>query len=620
MQATDLGEAVGQSRRRRHSPAAARPSQLWRPAVSLFLCAGLLVAGVWVLKHSPQSRIGPYGLIQALSYRYYVVMAGLLLSLVWTFGLRRYRNALLSAHMIALVILVHGAPGFIESEPRFETAWLTAGFTDYVAQAGRFLPQIDARFSWPAFFAGSAMVDKAAGLQTAISLIRWWPVALNLLYLPLIYRIAKEFLRTGTRAWIATAFFPLANWVGQDYYSPQSIAFLLYLAFIYLLIGPLGAHDRPVWLSHLSWRVQRRVLLSGRPWLRGRPSATGPPRSAPRTQESNATTVFYLVAVAVLMAAMALGHQLTPIIATGSAVVLALLGRTRVRWLVVAFALITFGWVCYAAGTFWSGHFSVLFGGVGSVQSNLGSAVLARLQGSFAHEFVVDVRVVTALVVWVAAAAGAVVWHSGRFERWSLLALFLVPFGMLAGGSYGGEAVLRVYLFTLPFAVCLMAVFVTHIRWPSRRVASFALLIILLPFFLVARWGNELYEMVRPAEVAGMEKLFQIAPPGSTLIAANPFLPWRFADVDTFHFLANNQGTFDLASTLPIVRLAESDPKGTFIIITTTQVIYGWQAYGLPRSWGGRVENMLLESPYFKLRFRNPDTEIFQYVPKPGSR
>jgi hypothetical protein len=616
MQATDLSEAVGQGRRR-HPPAPARPPGLWRPALSLLLCAGLLVAGVWTLKHSPQARIGPYGLIQALYPGYYVVMAGLLLSLAWTLGARRFRNALLSVHMIVLVILVHGAPSFIETEPRFETAWLTAGFTDYVAQAGRFLPQVDARFSWPAFFAGSAMVDKAAGLQAAISLIRWWPVALNLLYLPLIYLIAREFLQSGTRAWIATAFFPLANWVGQDYYSPQSIAFLLYLAFIYLLIGPLGAHDRPAWLTQLSWQVQRRVLLMGRPWLRGAPSAGGRPASARRAGENNATTAFYLVALIVLMAAMATGHQLTPIVATGSAVVLVLLGRTRVRWLVVTFALMTFGWVCYAAATFWSGHFGVLFGGVGSVQSNLGSAVLARLQGSFAHEFVVDVRVVTALVVWVAAAAGALVWHSGRSERWSLLALFLLPFGMLAGGSYGGEAVLRVYLFTLPFAVCLMAVFVTHIRWPSRRVAAFALLIILLPFFLVARWGNEIYEMVRPADVKGMEKLFRIAPPGSTLIAANPFLPWRFTDVDTFHFLSDNQGAFDLASTLPIVRMAEADPKGTFIIITTGEVIYGWQAYGLPRSWGGRVDNMLLASPYFKLRWRDSGTEIFQYVPKP---
>jgi hypothetical protein len=619
MQATDLGEAVGQGRRRRHSPAPARPSSLWRPAVSLLLCAGLLAAGIWTLKHSQQARIGPYGLIQALYPGYYLVMAGLLLSLVWTFGARLYRNALLSAHMIVLVILVHGAPSFIESEPRFETAWLTAGFTDYVAAAGRFLPQVDARFSWPSFFAGSAMIDRAAGLQTAISLIRWWPVALNLLCLPLIYLIAKEFLGTGTRAWIATAFFPLANWVGQDYYSPQSIAFLLYLAFIYLLIGPLGAHDRPVWLARLTWRAQRRALLMGRPWLSGGPSPGGRSWSPARTGESNPTTAFYLVALAVLMAAMATGHQLTPIIATGSAIVLALLGRTRVRWLVVAFALMTFGWVCYAAATFWSGHFSVLFGGVGSVQSNLGSSVLARLQGSFAHEMVVDTRVVTALLVWVVAAAGAVVWRSGRSERWSLLVLFLLPFGMLAGGSYGGEAVLRVYLFTLPFAVCLMAVFVTHIRWPSRRVAAFALLIILLPFFLVARWGNELYEMVRAPEVTGMEELFRIAPPGSTLIAANPFLPWRFADVDTYHFLANNQGVFDLASTLPIVRLAESDPKGTYIIITTGQDIYGWQAYGLPRSWGGRVENMLAESPYFKLRYRNIDTEIFQYISKPGS-
>jgi hypothetical protein len=610
MAATDLSEGLRQRRPGREAPARGRPSQLWQPVASLLLCVCFLAAGVWALKVSPQARIGPYGLIQALSPWYYVVMAGLLLSLAWTLGAKRFRPARLSAHLIVLVFLVHGAPAIIESAPRFVTAWLHAGFTDYVASAGRFLPKVDARFSWPGFFAGSALLNKAGGLQTAISLIRWWPVAINLLYLPLVYRIAREFSGSETTGWIAAALFPLANWVGQDYYSPQSVAFLLYLAFIYVLIGPLGAHEPPAWQTYLRWHGQRRVLEMGRPWLHGPWSGERPAGGA-----NNASTVFWLVTLGVLMAAMATGHQLTPIVATITALMLVLVGRTRVRWLVAAFALITGGWICYGAVEFWSGHFSLLFGSVGSVQTNVGSAIISRLQGTSAHQFVVDARIVMAVVVWVLAALGALLWRTGGADRRGLLAGLLVPFGLLAGGSYGGVALLRVYLFGLPFATCLAAAAAVNIPRLSRRVMAFALLIVLLPLFLVARWGNEIFESVTANEVAGVQALYRMAPPGSTLVSLNAELPWRFANIPDYHYRASDLVGFALDSPLSFTAIAGGNPKGGYVIITRDQILYGWQSYGLPADWGANVEKILRGSPYFKLRYRNPDTEIFQYVP-----
>jgi hypothetical protein len=589
-------------------------------ALGFLVCAGLLVAGLLALKASRESRIGPYGLIQALSPWYFVVLVALLLSLALTLGLKRFRSLLLSVHLIVLVILVQGAPAVIESAPRFATAWLHAGFTDYVASAGRFLPEVDARFSWPSFFAGSALLDRAAGLHAAISLIRWWPVALNLLYLPLIFRLASAFLRSNDKAWVATALFPLANWVGQDYYSPQSIAFLLYLTFLYLLVGPLGANDPPLWRYYWRSRGQGRILLtSGRPWLRGGP------RLDRQTQESPPALGFQLGALVLVMAAMASGHQLTPIVAVGSALVLALVGRTRVRWLVILFGLMTVGWICYGADTFWSGHFALIVGGVGSVQGNVGSAVIARLHGASAHLFVVNTRTVMSLVVWLLAILGGLFWRRGGVDRRGLLAGFLLPFGMLAGGSYGGEAVLRVYLFTLPFALCLVAALISRLRWPSRTaetgalvarsLATGVLLVLLVPFFLVSRWGNELFELVRPNEVKGVEAMYRIAKPGSTLVSITPQLPWRFANVERFHYKPAPL----VQSTLGIMRLVEGNPKGSYIIITTSQIVYGWQNYGLSPNWGAKVEAELRHSRYFKLRYSNPNAQVFQYIPRPRS-
>ena len=575
-------------------------------ALGLLICLVLLAAGLWALKHSPQSKIGPYGLVQALNHVYFAVIVALLLSLTWTLRVRRFRSLLLSAHLIVLVVLIQGAPAVVESEPRFATAWLTAGFTNYVEVTGKFLPKIDARFSWPSFFAGSAVLDSAAGLKTAVSLIRWWPVVLNLLYLPLIFRLASAFLRSDDKAWIATALFPLANWVGQDYYSPQSIAFLLYLAFLCLLVGPLGADDHPLW--HRYWRShgQGRILRMGRPWLAGDGLRLDQP-----AQARSPAIGFQLCAAALLMAAIASGHQLTPFVATGTALVLAVVGRTRVRWLIAFFGLMTVGWICYGADTFWSGHFGLIFGGVGSVQGNVGNAVIARLHGAYAHLFVVDTRSVMSVLVWILALLGALFWRRGGADRRGALAGFLLPFGLLAGGSYGGEAVLRVYLFALPFALCLVAALLSRLRLAWRQVATGLVLILLLPFFLVSRWGNELFELVRPNEIKGVEALYRMAKPGSTLIAITPQLPWRFADIQQFKY----RPTPLTQSPLELILLAEPNPKNTYVIITTSQIVYGWQDYGLSPNWGAKVESQLAHSKYFTLRYKNPDTQIFQYVP-----
>lgn len=610
VQANDLDDTWSQPANKQNSDAQTWRSGGVRLVIGLYICVALLLYGLWALKVSPESRIGPYGLIQALSPWYYVVIVALLLSLAWNLGIKRHRSWLLSAHLIALVILVHGAPTVVENAPRFATAWLHAGFTDYVADHGKFLPKVDARFSWPSFFAGSALLDKAAGLPTAISLIRWWPVAINLLYLPFIFRIASTFLRSDDKAWIATALFPLANWVGQDYYSPQSIAFLLYLAFIFILIGPLGANDRPLW--PFCWRSfgQSRALRIGRPQVREDPS------QVPQARENFPALNFHLAVLILLMAAMATGHQLTPIIATFSALILVLTGRTRVRWLILVFALMTVAWVCYGAVSFWSGHFTMLAGGVGSVQSNVGSSVLDRIQGSFAHRFVVDVRLAMSLMIWLLALVGGFVWRPRSTDRVALVASFLVPFGMLAGGSYGGEAVLRVYLFTLPFAVCLITTLICRLRWPSKQVTTGVIFILLVPFFLVSRWGNELFELVRPNEVTAVKALYNIAKPGSTLISITPQLPWRFADVAEFQYEPSNLDEFALESTPAIIQLVGDNPKGGYVIITTSQIVYGWQNYGLPETWGAKVERFLSHSSYFRLVYSNPDAEIFQYIPR----
>lgn len=578
-----------------------------RALLGLVLCLAALAIGFVALKISPASKVGPFGLIQALSPLYYVALIVLIISFILTLRTDRWRSWILSAHLTVMVFLVHGAPAVIEQESRFQTAYLHVGFVDYIANSGSVLENYDARFSWPSFFEAIAMLDKVAGVSSAEIWIHWWPVAINLLYLPLIWHIAKQFLGSELKAWVATGLFPLANWEAQDYFSPQSLAYFLYLTFIFLLVVPLGERGRSVW--------QRLFERKAKEPAKGRSTQTR------KRLERVQNPALLLGALVLLMAAMATGHQLTPIMAIVAILVLIVSGRTRVRGLAVVVILLAIGWICYGANNFWAGHENQMLGGLGNVGGNVNSGVADRASGSYAHAFAGHIRELISVFVWGLALLGALVWRPKNGDRGAVLLLFLAAFSVIIGGNYGGEGVLRVYLFSLPGAVCLIAALITSLpRFWQGQVALACTLFLLTPLFLVARWGNELYEMVRPGEIAATTVLYNIARPGSTLVSANSFMTWKYTNIIGFDYETVSLSTLGPQTVSQITSLVEGNPKGGLFILTADQEEYGSLVLGMPENWGATLGTMLAHSPNYKLRYSNADAEIFQYIPAPKTR
>ena len=596
-----------------------RPTTQNATIVGFAICLFALAIGFYGLKISHAASIGPYGLIQALSVPYYIAIALLIASFAWNLRAERYRSLLLGTHLAILVFLLNGAPAIIEGDARFPSAYLHASFTNYIANTGDVLQNYDARFSWPSFFAAVAMLDKVGGAGSAEIFLRWWPVAINLLYLPPIFGLAKEFLRSTPKAWVAAGLFPLADWVGQDYFSPQATTYLLYLYYVYILVVPLRAHDRPAW-QRLFRRAEDgppnrqnlRQTQQDRPPQQVRPSL--PERSRPQA------IGFYLGALILLMAGMATGHQLTPIIAVVTTLILIVAGRTQARGVAMVLLLTTVGWICYGAENFWSGHISMIIGGVGHVGGNVDSGVTNRVAGNAAHQFIVDGRLLTSAAVWGLAALGALVWRLRSKDRdWAVVVLlFLGAFTTIIGGNYGGEGVLRVYFFSLPGAVCLIAALISKLPefWHGQLALS-CLLLLLTPLFFFARWGNELYEMVRPDEMVATNELYQMAAPGSNLVALSWGLEWQYKDLLAYNYNTLGVDTVGPQTLTEVTAAVAGDPKGGYVIMTTGQQDYGWLVSGLPANWATTVDSMLARSPNYKLVYKNQDAEIFKYIPHP---
>jgi hypothetical protein len=601
-----------------------------------------LAIGLLSLTTARESATGQYGLIQALPPLYFVSIGILAISFILAWRSPQPRFPELIFGVISLVVLLQSAPGIIESEPRFATAWLHAGFTDFVAQTGRVLPGIDARFSWPSFFTGMAFLDRAGGLPNAIILLRWWPVFINLLYLAPLYLLAKLVLRDQKKAMLAIWLFPFANWVGQDYYSPQAVAYLLYLVLLCVVLGPYGA-SRKAMIPRLRRKSGDNGLSADNPGMTSRCRTCGRfvstcrecdvrycKRCQPMQHEHQkkppddwhpqapAHAITLLLVMLALCAAMDTGHQLTPIFAVATVAVLVFFGRTRLlAWPGVMF-LLAAGWICYGAVTFWAGHFTALFGGLSSVGGNYAGDL--RLHGNVAHSRADDVRLLVVAVILALAAIGFFAGRKMRADRTAAAVMMLTPLVTIAGQSYGDEAGLRAFLFSLPGALCLVAMALTAVGPRLRLILIGALTAALIPAFLIARWGNELFERVLPGEISAMTTLYRIAPPGSTMMALTSPITWEFMDIGQFQYPNSNIEQFASGGIPNPARLVpglagqlRKNPRGAYLIITRSQLEYAQSAFA-PPGWGADVEQRLAQSHLFRLIYSNSVSKIYQVV------
>ncbi|WP_406068736.1 hypothetical protein [Micromonospora sp. NBC_01638] len=106
--------------------------------------------------------------------------------------------------------------------------------------------------------------------------------------------------------------------------------------------------------------------------------------------------------------------------------------------------------------------------------------------------------------------------------------------------SYGGEIFLRVYAFALPFMAILLAAVLVPV-WPARRRALAALTAgvlstVLIGAFFVARYGNDAFEQVRPADHRAVEWLYAHAPAGVSFVSVTSNVPWRAQGIERYRY------------------------------------------------------------------------------------
>ena len=568
------------------------------------------------------------GLISVLPVGPFVAFAVLVVSFIWCLRQAREMTLVLGAHVGALIVMLFGLATVIEDLPRSDVAWRHVGVAEEIARNGAVDPLIDAYFNWPGFFVAVASLTEAAGLSNALPLIAWTPVALNVAYLGPLLVIFRTATRDWRVVWLAVWVFYLANWVGQDYFSPQGFMYFLHLTILAVVLRWFATSDPGQVKERLLGHIARFRRTTGE---RG---STKTPQDE-RVVELRAPNLFVPLMALVILVFLAIvpSHQLTPFMGAAMVGVLVVLGVSWARRLPVLMVIFATCWTIFFATAYLKGHLETILAAVGEVGENVDRSVGQRIGGSAEHVFVVQLRLALTGAVWLIAVAGAIrARRAGRLHG-SFVALALAPFFFLAVQPYGGEMLLRVYLFSLPFAAFLFALLL-YPRLGSGRSSLHAgvlatMVMIMMVSFVIARYGNERADYFTVEEHAAVERLYSEARPGSVLVAGVANLPWRHRDYDRYDYTILSREDFWTrmvedgdpspaalaASTADVLRSRESP---AYLIITRSQKAE-IDLFGIgPRGSLALLEDGATMSSDFTVVYRNRDATIFTLASQAG--
>jgi hypothetical protein len=332
-----------------------------------------------------------------------------------------------------------------------------------------------------------------------------------------------------------------------------------------------------------------------------------------------------VIAIVCIYCAIVVTHQLTPFFLIAATGLLALGRRVRLSGLPIVMAILVFAWISYGTQAFWSGHLAAITGEFGRIGENVKAGLVDHLHGSSDRLLVQQMRMTLTAAVW--ALAGVGFFRRLRIGRpdWPIVMLAAAPFPVIALQGYGGEILLRIAYFALPFMAYLgaLALYPSTLADGHRRIRTAGLVgglsIALAMAFLLARYGNERFESFVPGELDAVRYVYDHAPPGARLVAVSPSLPWQYRDVERYDYIAATEATTDDIGQVDTYRdlLDEHGTGPAYLILTRAQwaeveltLGYSWQV-------AANLTQQLKASDEFRLVYENPAATVFAWTSPP---
>ncbi|SFS00709.1 hypothetical protein SAMN04487846_1402 [Microbacterium sp. cf046] len=492
--------------------------------------------------------------------------------------------------LVATVLMMRLPTAVSTDAPLYSWTYKHFGPIDYIQRYGSVDITADIYHNWPGAFSFIAWVNTITGSETIV-IAQWFAVGSQLAFTAAVYFLARTYGFTAPTALVAAFGAHVANWVAQDYLSPQAIAFALGIVVVALVLAS-----------------QRTKAAS---W----------------------------VAVAIF-AAIVVTHQLTPYWLLAAVLLLTLLGRVRPRYIVLVFAAIAIGYLLL--------HLEVVsqFGQL--LKFDFLSNILTP---SARNEVLGDPSVGQVVNSWAARAITAVVWVSAvaviavrlirqRGQWREILVPAVVAFSpglILLGQGYGGEALFRVYLYSIPGCMLILAPVLTRIlrgglargRRTAQLAATAVLTLVALASIQTA-YGGWFANLVTPESVRLTTEVLSEEDPSTLTIGVAPGAPGRIVAEYVDFVRANQQ--FDsgidmwltswpgwedeeFADPRRVARLTDSlvwEQRPALVIITEQMRAYSTYYGTLPDGALDRFQRILDNDPRWVLSYESDETLVYR--------
>jgi len=559
------------------------------------------------------SNLTDLGLISALPLEAFIALGIITISFSLVITRPNLDNRIAFLHLVVVVFMLYGITAIIEEVPRFGPSWRHAGVIDYIMRHGSVNPRIDAYFNWPGMFIMGALITQIAGLDSAVFMLSWAPMFFQLLYMGPLWIIYSSLNKSNRLAWLALWIYYITNWVGQDYFSPQAMNFFYFLVILAIFIHWFrNTNPGENWLTGNRF-IQKIPFLSK---FLGRVISGEVHYSE---SASTAQKAVLLVMVVVIYFVSITSHQLTQFAILISLILLLLFQRITPRLVPVILLILSSMWIVYMASAYMSGRLAEMLQVFGNLDTALDANLVNRMSGSPGHVIVTRIRLVVTLGIWLAAFAGFIrSWLRGRVELTAAL-LVAAPFPLLAMQSYGGEMLMRIFLFSLPLGAYLSAalIFPLKIDPPSWRYTAIigVISVGLISVFWLTRYGNERMEYFSPQEVEAVEYAYTHMEEGSLLATVTTNLAYKSKNYEVYRYtkLEDQIVYKDLVAILNTVYNPRY--KASYFLLTRSQRAYIEMFYGHNAVDWEHIIAVLLAAPDSSVVYQNEDAILLEFIP-----
>ncbi|MFF5964120.1 glycosyltransferase [Streptomyces collinus] len=570
------------------------------PGVPLLVALALWA---YAVRHTDVSRLDDYGLVSALHPAFWAGLAVLTTGFWFTVRDARRPGAWSAAYVLGLLVMERATQAVLYPTPLYAWAWKHEAVIDHLLTAGGLqtadqVGDMAVYDQWPGFFAAQAALQRLLGVGSAAMFMAWWPLVSSLMLLLPLLLIYRTFTEDRRLIWTAVWLFYVANWVGQDYFSPQSVAYALHVGVLAVVLRRFG----------------RSAVRRGRP------------RQA-----------VWTVVITVMVTAIVISHQLTPGMLAVCLLALCLSRRYRDWVPLVTTVVIFLAWCLTAALPFLSAAMPDMIRSIGDVGANVETGYGATPTGTGAIATSWAARLLSGSVLLLAA-VGVLRQRVLRHRARPLLLVAAAPLPMFAASSYGSEMIFRVLLFMLPGAAFFAAAALlpkvrtlaadaaaqetgdrqaTGTAGPRRRViGTWVPLAALLGgtlAFVPAYSGKDRINYFPPQEVTLVRQLFDQAPDGSLVVAANRNYPDAYASywsIDHYWFLDDARSHVDKIVRDPAATLADDmagveRPARAYLLLTQGQLANSEMNGQLDKAQLNRIRTSVAASPRFRLVAEN---------------